>query len=66
VPGITVPFERCKDREITLMKALAELSGENVLLVAGKGHENYIQIKDVKHPYSDESVVKRFLGVIDD
>ncbi|MDH4467689.1 MAG: UDP-N-acetylmuramoyl-L-alanyl-D-glutamate--2,6-diaminopimelate ligase [Bacteriovoracaceae bacterium] len=62
IPGITIPYERDSDREKLLKQALKGLRPNEVLLVAGKGHEDYIQINDVKHPYSDEGVVVSFMN----
>jgi UDP-N-acetylmuramoyl-L-alanyl-D-glutamate--2,6-diaminopimelate ligase len=33
-----------------------------VVLVAGKGHEQYQEIAGVKHPYSDAAVVQATLS----
>ena len=46
-----------KDRAAAIQLALSELSGDDVLLIAGKGHENYQDINGVKIPYSDEHVL---------
>ncbi len=34
----------------------------DIVLVAGKGHEQYQEIAGVKHPYSDAAVVREALG----
>lgn len=62
IPGISKPFYRNEDREFTLKKALEELSQGEVLIVAGKGHENYIIKGTTKHPYSDEQVCDAFIN----
>lgn len=50
--------ERPKAVEI----AFSELTENEVLLLAGKGHEDYILINGVKHPYSDIMEVENFLS----
>ena len=34
----------------------------NILLIAGKGHEDYLDIKGVKEKYSDIDTVKDFIN----
>ena len=34
----------------------------DALLVAGKGHETYQQIKDTKHPFSDQDILREFMA----
>lgn len=55
--GITGDFERCCDRTLAIEKAIKE-HPNSVVLIAGKGHEEYIDVKGTKHSYSDESVVR--------
>ena len=62
VPGITKEYFRCSDREVCLMKALKELGPNEVLIVAGKGHEDYIIKGTIKYPYSDELVCNNFIA----
>ena len=50
--------ERPKAVEI----AFSELTENEILLLAGKGHEDYILINGVKHPYSDIGEVEKFLA----
>ncbi len=50
------------DRRRAIELALAEMRPEDVLVVAGKGHETYQQIGDVKHPFSDAAVVRELTG----
>jgi UDP-N-acetylmuramoyl-L-alanyl-D-glutamate--2,6-diaminopimelate ligase len=33
----------------------------DVILVAGKGHENYQEINGIKYPFDDKEVLKEFL-----
>jgi len=44
------------DRTLSIKTALAELDG-NILLIAGKGHENYQEVGGIKNYYSDFDVV---------
>jgi UDP-N-acetylmuramoyl-L-alanyl-D-glutamate--2,6-diaminopimelate ligase len=41
------------DRRAALRAALSRLSPGDVLLVAGKGHEDYQEIRGVRHPFDD-------------
>jgi UDP-N-acetylmuramoyl-L-alanyl-D-glutamate--2,6-diaminopimelate ligase len=50
------------DRRKAITLALGEIGSRDVLLIAGKGHETYQQIGDVKHPFNDVSVVKELLA----
>lgn len=52
------------DREQAITKALTLAGPEDVILVAGKGHENYQEIEGVRHPFSDVEVVERVLKSI--
>lgn len=61
IPGISVEYYRNADREETLKKALKELSTQELLIVAGKGHENYIIKGTTKFPYSDELVCDDYI-----
>lgn len=49
------------DRREAVRIAFEELKEKEVLLLAGKGHEDYILIKGVKHPYSDIREVDDFV-----
>jgi UDP-N-acetylmuramoyl-L-alanyl-D-glutamate--2,6-diaminopimelate ligase len=33
----------------------------DIILIAGKGHENYQDIMGVKHPFDDLATIKSFL-----
>ena len=49
------------DRKMAVQLAFSELKENEILLLAGKGHEDYILINGVKHPYSDIAEVEDFL-----
>jgi len=49
------------DRAWAIATALAEAGPGDVVLVAGKGHETWQQIGDLRHPFSDVEQVCRWL-----
>lgn len=51
-----------RDRGQAIALALANTGPGDVILVAGKGHEDYQQIGDVRRPYSDRRQVQALLG----
>lgn len=50
-----------EDRFSAIKTACTLAQKNDVILVAGKGHENYQIIKGVKHPFDDHEVVKQCL-----
>src|SRR3989339_1012827 len=67
---VEVGFQRIKcsnyeviiDRATAIEKAISMCDKDDVLLIAGKGHENYQIIGDIKIPYNDKDVVISYLG----
>ncbi len=60
VPGVTRSYEKIVDRAQAIEKAIKYISERKaILLIAGKGHENYIEIKGIKKPYSDIETVRK-------
>ena len=49
------------DRRKVLLTALRALPPEGVLVVAGKGHEDFQEIKGVRYPFNDTHIVEEFL-----
>lgn len=49
------------DRREAIRQAVGMAKPGDVVLVAGKGHENYQEIKGVKHPFDDVAVLKETL-----
>lgn len=49
------------DRKKATLQALNMLGKDDVLLIAGKGHEDYQIINGVKYHYSDQEIVREFL-----
>ena len=52
------------DREEAIKTAISLAKSGDVILVAGKGHEKYQDIKGVKQPFDDKEVVNRNLKLI--
>ena len=50
------------DRRLAIKMALDALQENEVLLILGKGDEDYQEIKGVKHPFDDRAVVRELLG----
>jgi len=49
------------DRRLAIKMALDALQENEVLLILGKGDEDYQEIKGVKHPFDDREVVRELL-----
>ncbi len=49
------------DRKEAITKSFELINRPSVVLVAGKGHENYLDIKGVKHEYSDASLIMELI-----
>jgi UDP-N-acetylmuramoyl-L-alanyl-D-glutamate--2,6-diaminopimelate ligase len=49
------------DREEAIKTACMMAKEKDIVLVAGKGHEDYQEIKGVKYPFDDRKVVERML-----
>lgn len=48
------------DRREAIKTAIALAKKGDIILVAGKGHENYQEIKGVKHHFDDKEVIREF------
>ena len=51
------------DRRLAIKMALNALEENEVLLILGKGDEDYQEIKGVKHHFDDREVVRELLGI---
>ncbi|BBI61160.1 hypothetical protein HSBAA_24660 [Vreelandella sulfidaeris] len=47
------------DRREALATVIQKASAQDVVLIAGKGHENYQEIQGVRHPYADSEEIQR-------
>ena len=54
-----IHYEAIPDRKNALTHALKIAKCEDVVLVAGKGHENYQEVKGVKHHFDDRETLQQ-------
>jgi UDP-N-acetylmuramyl tripeptide synthase len=56
VDGLSNPAKAivCIDRAEAIAQAIEKAKPQDVILIAGKGHENYQEINGLKTPFSDE------------
>ncbi len=50
-----------ENRKEAINTALALATAKDIVLVAGKGHEKYQEIKGIKHPFDDVETIKNLL-----
>jgi UDP-N-acetylmuramyl-tripeptide synthetase len=60
--GTAAIVHRVTDRSAAIHAAVAEARERDVVLIAGKGHEDYQIIGTVKHPFDDRIVAKAALA----
>ncbi len=49
------------DRHKAIFKAIEQAKKQDIILIAGKGHETYQEINGVRYPFSDKKYVKKAL-----
>ncbi len=50
------------DRKEALAEAVKKAQPNDIILVAGKGHENYQEIKGIKYPFDDKKIMEGLLN----
>ena len=55
---------RIIDREQAIMYALKNAKKDDIILIAGKGKDTYMAIKDKYIPYSDYEVVEKYINSV--
>ncbi len=58
------PYVSIVNRREAIAYALSILEPDDILVIAGKGHENYQEINGVKHPFDDRETVRRLCGAV--
>jgi UDP-N-acetylmuramoyl-L-alanyl-D-glutamate--2,6-diaminopimelate ligase len=59
--GVTIVHERVTDRREAIQRAIASATANDVILLAGKGHEPYQEIAGRRLPFSDSEEAQRAL-----
>ncbi|MDR1689463.1 MAG: UDP-N-acetylmuramoyl-L-alanyl-D-glutamate--2,6-diaminopimelate ligase [Clostridiales bacterium] len=52
------PFEKTEDRRQAIYSAISRAEEGDTVIIAGKGHEDYQEIKGIKHHFNDAEVVR--------
>ena len=60
ITGLSKGYEAVIDRKQAINNALEFKRKKEIILIAGKGHEEYQEIKGLKHPFSDFKIVQNF------
>jgi UDP-N-acetylmuramoyl-L-alanyl-D-glutamate--2,6-diaminopimelate ligase len=56
--------ERITDRHEAIQRALAMARGDDVVLLAGKGHETYQVRGTTKYPFDEKEIVKSLMAAV--
>lgn len=51
------------DRDSAIRAAIGKAVKNDIVLIAGKGHETYQEIAGVRRPFSDQGIVRKALGM---
>ena len=58
-------FISISDRREAIKTAVNLSQPSDIVLVAGKGHEKYQEIKGIKHPFDDKAVLREVFEILD-
>ena len=63
LPGFTDPARAVvqRDRAAAIAQAIGMAGADDVVLIAGKGHEPYQEINGVRHPFDDTATARDIL-----
>jgi len=65
LPGLdklSAPYEVVVDRREAIGRAIQMARREDLVLIAGKGHETYQEIKGKTYPFDDREIAREFLN----
>lgn len=57
-------YRMIQDREEAVLFAVEMARQGDILLIAGKGHENYQEIQGVRYPMDDRELVRRAVRLV--
>ena len=60
--GCPNPTAIIPQREQAILYALATATTDDVVVIAGKGHEDYQEVDGQRFPFSDKAVVEKWFG----
>ena len=60
--GMKVAPPVIRERKAAIAEAIRHAGEGDIVLIAGKGHEDYQQVGDTRLPYSDRDTVRKILG----
>ncbi len=63
-PQHYMKYTMVEDRREAIKAACIEAKAGDIILIAGKGHETYQEIKGVKHPFNDLEIVTETLKTL--
>jgi len=63
-PSLRRKYVSIADRKEAIKTAISFASREDILLIAGKGHEKYQEIKGVKYPFDDKQVLIELFALL--
>ena len=61
--GMSRDCQIVPDRDAAIAQAIGQSKSGDVILIAGKGHENYQEVRSARLPFSDIEVARQALGV---
>mgnify|MGYP002776896514 CR=1 FL=1 len=53
------------DRKEAIKTAISLANPEDIILIAGKGHEKYQEIQGIKHPFDDKQVLEEMMRMME-
>ena len=62
LPAIPNPERVEVDRAVAIRYAVERAAANDIILIAGKGHENYQDVQGVKHHFSDFEIAEKALA----
>jgi UDP-N-acetylmuramoyl-L-alanyl-D-glutamate--2,6-diaminopimelate ligase len=58
-------YSKIADRKEAIRMALNLAKPDDIVLIAGKGHEKYQEIKGVKHPFDDKQILLEMIALLE-
>jgi UDP-N-acetylmuramoyl-L-alanyl-D-glutamate--2,6-diaminopimelate ligase len=53
------------NRKEAIKTAISLAKSDDIILIAGKGHEKYQEIKGVRHHFDDKEIVSEYFELLD-